>query len=176
MLILQLKNHTHPRTYGWFIDRFIQVTYISGLCQNYICIIYILAHTRTPQPIVGCSDDQVPTKGRVFANRLLWDHCEERGTRRSFPPAREVSRNGGPPPLHQNVPGKRALWAAATWWHPGTSPKRGPSLRLPGQVFPPFGRDPGWGFFVFAVPELSVKPCASRNGIIWFKWSLMAVS
>lgn len=146
-----------------------------------LCIIYILAHRRTPQPIVGCSEDQVPTKGRVFANRKTCKTCCEATAKRGKPDGVSPQPEKFPgmadhPPSPKNVPGKRALWAAATWWHRGTSPKRGTSLRLPGQVFPPFGWDRGSGFFVFAVPELSVKPCASRNGIVWFKCSLMAVS
>lgn len=138
MLILQLKNHTHPRTYGWFIDHFIQVTYISGLCQNYTCIIYILAHTRTPQPIVGCSDDQVPTKGRVFANRVLWGHCEERETRRSFPPAREVSRDGGPPPKKRA--GKTCVVGGCHLVAPGDEPEAGDEPAAPGAGFSSFRR------------------------------------
>lgn len=145
MLILLLKKHTHPRTRGWFIDHFIQVMYILFLCQNYLCILYILVHTGTHNlsysvPTIRCQLKAAYVKIR----------------------RREAIMNGGKPnglfcqpkkfpgimENPQNVPGKCALWTAATWWHRGTSPKQGTRLRLLGSVFPPFNWNPGSGFFL----------------------------
>lgn len=145
MLISLLKKHAYPRTCDWFIDNFMQVMCILVLYQNYPCI---LAHTNTraPQHTAGCSYYQVPTEGSVFENQVLRSHCKEKEAQQSFLPAREVSRERWKKKNQPKYALEMCLVGGCHLLAPGTSPRRGTSPRLLGQVFPPFSWHPASEF------------------------------
>lgn len=147
MLILLLKNHAHPCTCDWLIDHSIQFMRMLVLCQNYTYIL-ALSHTHT--------HTSTTTYLRVFllsgtnwrqhiwqpggVRPQVWGHCEEKETQRSFPPAREVSRERWGKKNQTNP--KRALeMCVVGGCHllaPGTSPRRGTGPPLLGEGFSSF--------------------------------------
>lgn len=137
MLILLLKKLTHPHTCGWFIDHFVQVMYILFLCQNYACIIYILAHRNTHKSSTTyCRVLLLPVPSEATAN------TGKPGG--DFPPSPRTSPHRGKPPRSRrgNVHCGRLPPAGTR----GRARSGGTGLRLPGQVFPPCGWDAGSGF------------------------------